>query len=44
MRGMREQNNQIINQHWRSKNLQVENIRKMGIDSKNQVNLRWKLK
>jgi hypothetical protein len=39
MRGMLEQNNEIINQHWKNKNQQIENIKKMGIDSKNQVKL-----
>ena len=37
MKGMLEQNHQLMNQHWQNKNQQKENIKIMGIDSKNQV-------
>jgi len=36
---MLEQNHQLMNQHWQNKNQQKENIKIMGIDSKNQVKL-----
>lgn len=37
MRGMLEQNHQLMNQHWQIKNQQKENIKIMGLDTKNQV-------
>lgn len=38
MKGMLQQNHNIMNQHWQQRNQQKENIKVMGIDSKHQVN------
>ena len=37
MRGMLEQNHQQMDQHWKNKNQQRDNIRVLGVDTKNLV-------